>query len=104
MERRDLDFSLQNPLEDKAVALRCIFGAMTEESNITLFAEFLEQAQGKLLPVVLDQVISLVDAAAFLQLLAVAAAEFRPGDFAGLIIGTQALTRTEICHPDIILR
>jgi hypothetical protein len=64
----------------------------------------LKKAQSKLLAVVFDGFVSLVNGPAFEQFLAVTMAEIAPPDLAGLCIFQQLLARPEVRHPYVVSR
>ena len=84
------------------MAMLFLFRAMTQQRNRTLLRQFLEQAQGELLSVILDRAISLVHRPAFKKFLAIAASELAPADLVGQDRAQQLLAWTKIRHPDVV--
>jgi len=59
------DFSLQDPLQDMAVAMGLFLVAMAHHGHPSTLGKFLEKSEGEFLSVILDRVVAVVDVAAF---------------------------------------
>src|ERR1041384_2156149 len=96
------DLSFQDRLQDMPVAMGFVFVAMAQQSHRLALGQLLEKSQGKLLPVVLDRPISLVNRSAFEQFLAVPAAELAPTHPARKHLVQRLLARSEVRHPHVV--
>ena len=84
------------------MTLRLVLIAMAQERDGAVLRQLLEEAQGKLLAMILDRPVSAIDRAALEQFLAIAPRELAPGDLVGLESTQELLARTEIWHPHMV--
>jgi hypothetical protein len=78
-----------------------LFRAMTKERDCLLPRQMLEEAQRKLLAVVLDSFVASIHTAGFHELREVAAAVFFPRNFSAKNRVAKLLAWTQVCHPHI---
>ena len=83
------------------VTMRLVFRAMTEQRHGLIFGQVLQEPQREFLPVILDSLVAAINRPVFPQFAAITAAEFRPGDFAGLKFLSQSLARSQVGHPNV---
>jgi hypothetical protein len=85
------------------VALLLIFITMAHQSHIPGPAELLQETQRKLLAVVLDEAIVLIDPSNLPKLLSIPTAELAPGNEALMGVFQQGFARRKIWHPNVIV-
>ena len=101
---RWLYLSLQDSLKEVPVAMRFLFGAMTQECYGGALAQSLQKPEGEFLPMIFDGGVASVEGSGFAQLFQVTVAERAPADQTRLEFPQQLLARAEARHPDIIAR
>ena len=79
-----------------------LLGAMAQQRHGPVPGEMLEETQGEFLAVIFNSLVTAVDRAAQAQFLAIAFAEFRPGDLARQQFIPELLAWPEVCHPNIV--
>lgn len=84
------------------MAVALLFVTVAHQRDSAFAAKCLKQAQGELLPVVLDEAVASIDAATFLQLRSIALCKLAPSDLPLLPVAEQRFARPKISHPHVI--
>src|SRR5438477_6227028 len=84
--------------------MRLVWGAMAHHSHGPAFRQFLKEAEGEFLPMVLDGAIAAVNRAAFKQFLPVTAIKLAPGYLFIQHRAQQLLAGTKVGHPNVVAR
>lgn len=79
-----------------------IFLTVAHQCNGTSSSKSLKQAQGELLPMVLDEAVAAIDAATFLQLRSIAPCILSPSDLSLVPVGEQYSAHPNVGHPYVI--
>ena len=96
------DFSVEDSLQDVSMTMRLIFVAMAHEGNCLAPAKVLQEPERKLLTLVLNVWITLIDRASFEELFFVASLELRPTDLLGASKREKLLAWAKVSHPDMV--